>query len=259
MDKPILYRCCPDWEYNGYNDSDWYCVAYNADTDQLERIETGTTRFAEALHIDHGILPMTDEMRPRAIEALTKLLITERMRLNKLYCEEPNIKHLTKDTEVIILNDHRCQKKEKSQEKILCKKCDGLGYWQNPRNKSDQRECFGCRGAKEIAIGKRVKCLDDNGKPMWEKISAGTHGKVISQSSFGTFYHNGYNQPDRNNTTIYLKLDDGREVQAPASKLRLNKTPINEIETRALVEKDLEDNAEGWFYSCFRTSACSLV
>jgi hypothetical protein len=44
-----LFTMC-EWEYNGRDDSDWYAVIYDDEKDSLYRIETGTTRFAEALH-----------------------------------------------------------------------------------------------------------------------------------------------------------------------------------------------------------------
>lgn len=39
-----LYAVTPEWEYNGYDDSDFYRVMYNPNTGKLERVMTWTTR-----------------------------------------------------------------------------------------------------------------------------------------------------------------------------------------------------------------------
>lgn len=43
--KAPLYAVSEEWEFNGYNDSDFYRVMYNPNTGKLERHETWTTRF----------------------------------------------------------------------------------------------------------------------------------------------------------------------------------------------------------------------
>jgi hypothetical protein len=46
-----LYAVSAEWEYNGYDDSDWYRVMFNPNTGTLERHLTHSTRFASGYYM----------------------------------------------------------------------------------------------------------------------------------------------------------------------------------------------------------------
>lgn len=252
-----LYRCCDDWEHNGYDDSDWYCVAYDTSTGTLRRVEVGSTRHGGGVNHGGGVLPMTDDVRPFAHAALVdmyeqRLTASERRRV-----EEPRIETLTRGVAVRFLEAHRCMRKGKNVIEQACDKCNGSGKWTNPRRASDQRECFACKGAGTVKRTTRTRAKDADGKQAWEKIDVGTVATVHSTMTVGTFYKDGYNQPGRHNTTAYVTLEDGREVQAPAAKLRLGAEMPSAKAIRAMAE-DMAARL-GAYYALFPTSHVSMV
>lgn len=253
-----LYRCTADWEHSMYDDSDWHCVVYNDVTDRLERVMTGTTRFACGTSGNGGEIPMTDEMRPRAMAALVALYLDAFTRAEERNVNEPSIKLLLRGVKVRLSAAHKCQRKAKSVEAVTCEKCSGSGAWVNPRRSSDRRECFACKGTGKGQKVTRAKVTGENGKTEWERIEAGAVGTVQGQATFGTFYRNGYNQPDRNNTTVYVILDDGREIRCPAAKLRLDREMVDGA---ALLARATERAAGGGdaFYAPFATSGSSML
>lgn len=78
---PALYAVSEEWEENGYHDSDFYRMVYNASTGNLARYCTGSTRFA----MDYSqrrefVLPaQVPEEVWRIVEAMVADIITERM------------------------------------------------------------------------------------------------------------------------------------------------------------------------------------
>jgi len=64
------------------------------------------------------------------------------------------------------------------------------------------------------------------------EAEAGESGAVIWKGAFGTFYRNGYNKPDRGNTRVGLKLDDGRVIFAGLDKFRLDREALTDEEIR---------------------------
>lgn len=251
-----LYRCCEDWEHSQRDDSDWYCVAYDDVKDCLTRVETGSTRYANGLNHGGHVVSMIPEMQEKAFQALIRLWFTVLQTIEKFAVEEPKIETLEKGIRVRFLEAHRCMQKVKNSEESACKKCcDNPGKWVNPRNSSDVRECFACKGTGKYTKIIRTKAVGPDNKPIWEQILAGATGTVINQATFGTFYRNGYNQPGRRNTTIYLLLDDGREVQAPASKLRLDREMVSEQEIQQKAENCAKNNG---YYPLFATAGCRI-
>ena len=107
----------------------------------------------------------------------------------------------------------------KNQVKIKedCRKCNGSGKWVNPRNSADKRDCFTCKGTGKFSIG---TSKNEAGKIQYNKITAGTEGTVVEWRSFGKFYANGYNKPDRSNTTVTLKRADGSLFNASLGKCK---------------------------------------
>lgn len=106
-----------------------------------------------------------------------------------------------------------CKKQVKEEAK--CQKCQGSGLWVNPKDNQDKRTCFACHGKGGKAIGKKK---GEDGKLVWEVIPAGTIGEIMGWRSFGTFFANGYNKPNRDNTTVTLKVN-GRIIDLPLAKL----------------------------------------
>jgi hypothetical protein len=41
-----LWQASHEWEFNGRDDSDWYVVAYDEQSDTLRRVQVGSTRYA---------------------------------------------------------------------------------------------------------------------------------------------------------------------------------------------------------------------
>lgn len=243
-----LYKL-DEWEHNGHDDSDWYAVVYNDETDALDRVTTGTTRFAEALHCGPAMLAPTPEVMVKAKAALARLLLASMQHVETVRVNEPGPEDIQKGARVRFLVDHSCMMKD--AQKGVCPKCKGSKCWTNPRNSADQRPCFGCKGTGEVTT-EYVKRKGADGKQEWHRIAAGATGEVRWSKAYGTFYRNGYNQPCRHNTTVLVVLDDGREVKAPLSKLRLDREIVDMAATATAAAEG------GGFYGPFRTAGVRL-
>jgi hypothetical protein len=252
--EPVFYRCCADWEHSGYDDSDWHCVAYEATTGKLVRVETGTTRFANSLRHGGGVVPMIDEHRAAAREALIAIYVDKFTFRDRLDVEEPDVELLNRGTSVKFSAAHRCQKKERHETMETCPSCGGSKLWTNPGNRRDQRPCFKCNGTGQAKKVTYEKVKGENGRPVWEKIEAGAEGQVMGRRAYlQTWMHGRASEADRENTTVFVRLADGREIQAPATKLSLARpfATAEEIRRRA-------DGPEG-FYKPFATARASFL
>lgn len=252
--ETYMFIAAGEWEDNKHDDSDWYVVVYNSRTNELERICTGTTRcaFPPGSPIP-GMGPMTPEMAARARLVLVEKNIRRMTHSETMRVEQPKIDTLTRGTRVRFIEAHRCAKKEATVEQVNCSKCDGSGSWVNPYKAADKRPCFACKSTGKVNRTTRAKVTETTSKtitkgknkgqvrtkvsPVWEDIEASSVGEVIGQATFGTFYRNGYNTPGRTNTTVYVRLDDGREVQTPASKLRLDCERPSDKTIRTYIEE----------------------
>ena len=242
------------WEHNSVNDSDWYSVVYDTETNELRRVETGTTRFAGDCYIGPAIKKeVPPEIRERATVALAALYFDYLKRNNAAHVATPEIDVLTVGTRVRVIAKTRSAVKAFDLEP--CIKCSGSGKWINPRNAQDARECFACKGTGNHKANFR-KVQGEYGKQVWNHIEAGTVGTVVGEvRSYGKFYRNGYNRPDRSNSTVAVKLDDGRELAIGCSKLRLDCEPLTDAELRVNARKWAD---QGDFYSFFRTAGFRL-
>ncbi len=266
---PRWFRCCAEWEHNGRDDSDWYVVAYDVVEDRLCRIETGSTRYAHALRlVIPGLVSMTPEMAPKARAALVRMRYSWMRHAETVRVMEPAISTLKPGVRVRLTEAHRCAKKTATTTEEPCWKGCTNGQWVNPRNPKDRRPCFACKGTGKVAKVTREKVRVEEtttitrGKNKgqtkvktslaWEEIEAGSCGVAKAQSTFGTFYRNGYQEPDRSNTTIYMVLDDGREVQVPAKKLRLDCEPPSDRAVMAMVE-DTTPLPDGGMFNAYYT------
>ena len=219
-----------DWEINGYDDSDFMCTYFDTTDNAVHTHCYGTTRCAAPTMIGwssdgvssvvirgEACLAPTKEIVEQARLWMEEYIFGTLERADARLVDTPDVKDLHEGLEVRLLSACRMQLKETE----ACLKCAGTGKWTNPKNAIDQRDCFGCKGTGQHITGKKK---DANGKLTYEKLVAGMHGIVVDWRSFGKFYGDrGYNKPDRYNTTVQFKLDDGRVVRASLEKIRLHR------------------------------------
>lgn len=111
-------------------------------------------------------------------------------------------------------------------------------------------------GPKDCAIGTVLRTTRACRSKAAGTIPAGSVGEVFWSGSYGTFYRNGYKQPNRENTRVGLRLRDGSRVFVALSACRLDREPMSPAEIR---EKALERASKRDFYSLFCTSTVSMV
>lgn len=246
MSKYIL---C-DWEINGYNDSDFVCMYYDTQTDTIGTYEYGTTRFAAPTTygiaegkttifvrvLNEATCEYEQDTEPLFVPTPAIVAFARRKLEAEIYkrlveaeqrdVDQPEVNQLREGLELITVQDCRNQVYHMGP----CVKCDGSGHWINPRNPADKRPCFSCDGT-----GKRAteKAKDTRGKLLYEKIPAGTKGKVIEWKSFGRFYANGHNRPNRENTTVFLKTPEGKVFRASLNKCKLARGYASDAELLA--------------------------
>jgi hypothetical protein len=251
--KMSKYILC-DWEINGYDDSDFMLMYYDDVSNTLHSHMHGTTRFGGCLCHKEGKLPEAPQgssgyhlcARPvytegtyervgeipgewflsptvEVVEAARKLLEEKAFQgltiVDKRLRDEPGPEDLVKGMTLRLTAAVRNQVSLTEP----CRKCAGTGKWENPRNSADKRECFACRGTGTHKVGK-VKT--EAGKLKYDTIPADTVGMVVDWGSFGTFYRNGYNQPNRENTSVQLRIqvpEGDKVVRATLAKCRMER------------------------------------
>jgi hypothetical protein len=217
-----------DFELNGYDDSDFVCTYFDDVTKQVHAHKYGTTRAAaptmigwngnvSSVVIDgEACLYPTPEAVEGARVWLEEYLLLRLQRADVDAVDQPQVKDLHEG--LVVRLKEGCRYALTTSEP--CHKCAGSGKWINPKNPSDARDCFGCKGTGAHITG---KAKDTNGKQLWQKLTAGQFGAVVDWRSFGTFYANGCNRPGPSNTTVQFRLDSGEIVRAGLSKLRLHR------------------------------------
>jgi len=245
-----LYKL-DEWEHNGRDDSDWYAVVYDDEKDDVYRVETGTTRAANALNIGPKMQEPTEEVLKKAEIAYARKLVPVVKTQEESRILFPDPTKLPKGLELRTTRRIRFQKREYVHSE--CKKCGGTGKWVNPFSQKDVRNCFNCNGTGQYA--KSVGVTDKNGKKVWVYIQPGTVVKVRDSKSYGTFYRNGYNKPNGWNTTVSFTLPDGSEGRAKLEALRLNEPlPTDEWAEEKAMKLAKTRN----FYVLFRTAGGRL-
>lgn len=242
-----------DWEINGYDDSDFMLTYWDDEAKAMGSHMHGTTRFGGCICSKEGALPEapkgstgyhlcaklnyvseppapgryeikeqgswllmpTAEVVEQARLWLEEHIFQRLTALDKLLVDQPDVSDLRAGLEVRLLLDCKMQVNDTEP----CNKCSGTGKWVNPRNSADKRDCFACKGSGQHVKGK----LKVGGKLQFEKLTAGMYGAVVDWRSFGQFYRNGYNQPNRNNTTVQFRMSDGRMARASLEKMRLHR------------------------------------
>jgi hypothetical protein len=208
-----MFMLWGDWERNGYHDSDFYAALWNTETQDCEVVQTGSTAYAGGVQVPQSV-PWTDEQLELARQWLAKKIFVVLRAAEDRDVLTPN--KIDKGDRVQLLEKHKNQAFTTIM--VECPNCYGKGYWQNPHRSDDKRECFKCKGECVIqAKGEKIK-------GQWHRFEPGVVGSVLWSGAFGTFFKNGYNKPGRENITATIKLDDGRFMKAPLSKLRLAKS-----------------------------------
>lgn len=233
-----------DYERNGYSDSDFYAIYYDDQEDRLSEYEYATTRFGACLckdiqvpategtlssfHIHRNeqgvpeyLLMPTKEIVERARVKLEDFIFSSLSAFDKQKVFDPEPDNLYENLEMCL------KEKVKNQifEETVCDACKGTAKWVNPKKANDVRECFRCHGTGHIKGNKK---LNANGKVEFDIIPKGTCGKVISWKSFGTFYKNGYNKAGPDNTSVFLKTDDGKNFRATLKNLRMKRDVVSD-------------------------------
>jgi hypothetical protein len=244
----MLYKL-DEWEHNGRDDSDWYAVVFDSDTNELRRIEIGTTRFANALHVGPPMEAPTPEILLQAEKCLADIIFGMIKRSEAQNVLEPN--DVNVGDRVRLIFDVKNMIKECDEE--VCDRCNGTGFWMNPNNHDDKRECFACKRTGKVK--KNWRPVLENGKKSWKKIAAGTSGYVVNCVFYGKTYLKGYNSPGRFNRQVIFRTDDGVEVKASLDKLRLDREPLDDVELAAKA-RDLAKHRN--FYLPFRTAGIRL-
>jgi hypothetical protein len=216
-----------DWEINGYDDSDFMCSYFDEEQNLIGYHCYGSTRFPSAsviginpdgstsVEVFHEILWMpTPTIVEKARAVLEDNILHVLTANDKRKVDEPGVNEMHEGLDVILTADVKNQVRASDP----CQKCNASGKWTNPKNPNDKRDCFACKGTGQH---KGDKLKTDSGKQVWDVIPSGTAGKVIGWTSFGRFYANGYNHPDRTNTTVQVKGTDKKVFRSALKNLSL--------------------------------------
>ena len=230
-----------DWEINGYDDSDFMCSYFDDVTNTIGFTCYGSTRYPSATIIGHNadgstsvvvnneaLLMPTAEVVEKARLVLEENIFQRLVKADKRLADSPEPEDLKVGLKVTLRTSARMQVRSTEP----CNKCSGSGKWVNPRNANDKRDCFACKGSGQH-VGAKLK--NDNGKAVWEVLPVGLSGEVVDWTSFGQFYANGYNKPNRDNTTVQFRTSGGQLKRASLNKLGLSRdyTPETELRERA--------------------------
>lgn len=233
-----------DWEYNGRDDSDWYVVVYDDESDTLHQVMIGTTRFAgcsahgrQICYECQGVSRNpSDEVMARAQSALLRSHETA-IRSQA----EWRIQHPGHCEGCRVRTTAEVSNRPRTVESEPCAKCGGTGHWTNPRNQADQRECFACHGSGSHTTSRAAK-----GKAV--KIPVGTEGTVRAvyerRSQYGTWNDVG--------PAIVIR-DDGTEFRAPLDSIELVATVDEEA-----VRREAAALAARGFYPAFASSRAGV-
>jgi len=163
-----------EFERNGYNDSDFFCIYYDEKNNMIKCQEIGSTRYPGGTDI--GELKkhrLTPEILEKARQCFEDYVYEKMVEMSKKRVAEPSI------------------------------------------------------GVFETHMHNEVEAITDIRKKGSDKkfyiIPAGTKFEVIGKpTSFGTFYRNGYNKPDRKNSSIACRTLEGDNIYLPCCKLKLS-------------------------------------
>lgn len=237
------YRICW-WEDNGYHDSYFYGVYYDDATENLHEISLGATAYAGGIGFTDEYLMPTPEVAEKARLILKEYIYASLFAADRRDVNTP-FHSIVPGRRLVLIADHSFFRRETEP----CRKCNGTGYWVNPRKDSDKRECFGCRG-KGVRVGGYVHAHGSSGKRVKETLKAGTKVEARSEPLFyGTTYRNGYNRPMRGNTSVQVVVDD-QAVKIPTEKLSLDRPYAAEAALDLQAEQLSHEHNYGAVFGC---------
>jgi hypothetical protein len=226
------------WEENRYHDSDGYTLYWDPQAGKPVKVETWSTRYANDGQLRPATTPWTQPEAGRARQWLAAAIARSLRIAEDHDVLEPQ--DVRKGERVRVLAAHRCKATTEVQED--CRKCGGTGHYRG------RWSCHGCEGTGKRA-GKGAPLKDAQGKQVWHVFDPGLAGEAFWCGAFGTFYRNGYKQPNRFNRTVGVRWDDGRSCYLPLQKLRLDREP----ETDALLEQRAWELSRGMDAKAFFT------
>lgn len=203
-----------EWEQNGYHDSYFKAALFDAANNTIVGVETGATAYGGGRGLP--------EPAPSGSVLLSAYVALENHIRVRLYQgaltrhSEPDHDDLHVGMILETTAKVKCAKRIKEE----CHKCSGSGHWVNPRNPDDKRKCFACDG-KGTHTSKAIK-------GEWIRLDKHTPMIVDDWKAYGQFYANGYNQPNRSNTTVTGHLADGTPVTVKLEKLKVAGEPPTE-------------------------------
>ena len=216
-----------EWEKNGPSDSDWFSVLLHVPTMTRLVTGTGTTRFAHHPSTYDGFFSRpTDDQLAWAREWLAKTMTAMLVAMDAREIAEPQPSAFRApqhtpwvDIPVVFSSPTSRPIEVRTYARRECAKCNGTGKFARGRSSGD---CYTCRGKG---------CEEQFGKTgVKTKVAAGVKAVAVRPSEFwGTQYRNGYNQPDRDNTRVLVRLEDGRHVSAAVNLLSLDRAPIDPV------------------------------
>lgn len=180
------------WECNGYDDSDWYGVYFDTADGRLHKTELGTTRAHCAIGFSEEFFLPTPEVVELARQALVPLIFDVLRRAEDRDVLIPQPFNVKQGRAFRLLVPHS-----------FYQKADG--------------------GFAKDEKGKRVKVTI----PAGAVVVARADGAEF----FGVQYRNGYNKPNRENTTVSVawKTPVGVQfVRVPLAKLRQHAEPLSD-------------------------------
>lgn len=187
---------------------------FDSDANAIVGVETGSTAYAGGRGLNEP--EPTGPVLLNAYIALENNIRTRLFKAALFRHNEPD----HDDLMVGIILETTCKVKSAKRTSEPCKKCNGSGHWINPSRPTDKRPCFACEG-KGVHTGKAIK-------GEWIYIPKGTAVIVDSWKAYGQFYANGYNRPNRSNTTVTGHLSDGSMVTIKLEKLKVIGDPPRE-------------------------------
>lgn len=194
-------------EENGHDDSDWVVPVYSPDTDTVQVMDCGTTRFANALRYkvaDAELLPSV-AIAERVKLLLFTMYLAQYMKADESLIYAPTKECLRNGDSVVVKIAHNAR-----QAWSECDKCKGTGAWVNLKNEADIRDCFACygTGAKK-AEGKGHKTAV---------------GVMATVSCVSEHVHYSCRSFKRGSVTVTLRLETGEVVRLPLQKISLTRS-----------------------------------
>jgi hypothetical protein len=215
-----------EWEHNGRDDSDWYRVEYSREHG-LRRIETGTTRFADAMSLTYRE-PTTreGELYEEALELAVDAIMRD---VAETYPHVHSTQHEIGEI-VTVLRSTSAGIRE------VCPNCGGTRKWQNPNRANDSRPCFACQATGYATRPSSTKA----------KVKAGDRVVLLGVQcdNFG----------GHERQTALIRTVTGETIAVGAASVKRELTADKSARLRELVRGIVMARPEQAFYSLFPSS-----